>query len=209
MENKESKEEIKYSTPKARKYFVLFKFLEFFGVFLFFFGFYSLGQFRLNQGWWWGDLLHLSNPLTERYFEIWTFGLLTFIELFISVILVVLVVMLIFGILWGWVELNWYWSKLAGENEQDKIKRLKIKVKNKLIREKAEKKKKAKEEKEKEKAFRLRYGYYVGDKVIVTEDDCEYNGQKGIVESIGGLGGLPHLKGISYGFYKDGLKKTR
>ncbi len=208
MEKKEQKGEIRYSEPKAKKYFVLFKILEFFSVFLFFFGFYSLGQFRLNQGWWMTNLFDVSIPSIESYFEVWVFGLVSFIEILIIFTLIILLLALVYGLVSGWIKLNWYWSRLASENEKDKIKRLNIKVKKKLIREREEKREEENKEKKIKKEFKDRYGYYIGDKVIVIEE-CSHNGSKGYVKEISKYGDSVHLTNNSYSFYKGGLKKTR
>ncbi len=119
---------LKYDKQKARSKFVLFKLLELFGLFLFTFGFETLGRFMYTKY----DWLTMT-PTT--YIDFWLYGLASLFCILLIGILFALVCWLLILLIVGWFKLNWRWAKRAAEDEGSKIERLSEQKKIEKIKE--------------------------------------------------------------------------
>ena len=153
----------KYNVPRAKWYFVLFKFLELFGVFLFTFGFYGLGCVVLKHCPWFYNLSYMSNSVCTSYLCIWFTGFLAFFGIFASLCIGGVILYWMYNIIKAWIRGNWNLAKKAAEDKTAKAKRLK--------QQELEKKRVELEEK---RADRAKWGYCVGDeaKYICRDKDA-------------------------------------
>ncbi len=139
---------LKYNKNKAIGKFILFKFLELFAIFLFTFGFESLGRVTYERFDLWG-----FSPVT--YIGFWFYGLLSLLLAFWILVVASVLIFLIIYLIISWVKLNWRWAKISAEDEGSKIERLSEQKKLKAIR-----KIEMQEEQRKE------HGYCVGDTAV-------------------------------------------
>ena len=184
---------LKYNKNKAVGKFILFKFLELFALFLFTFGFESLGRVVYERFDW-----MVFSPVT--YIGFWFYG---FVSLFLSLLILASIVgfiLLIFDIFKYWFKLNWRWAKISAEDEDSKIERLSEQKKLKEI-----KRIEGIEEQ------RKKYGYCIGDKVIAKGkvDGLNLKGSKGKVVDIDedDMVGIEFEKEFEKGHSCDGLGK--
>ncbi len=164
---------LKYNKEKAIGKFILFKFLELFALFIFTFGFESLGRFTYER-------FDIFNLIPTTYIGFWFYGLLSLLLILLISAAVIGLILLVIYLLGSWVEMNWRWAKIASEDEDSKVERLSEQKKLKEI-----KKIEDQEEERKEYgccagdiAVRTRKGDFgkVGDKFKVTNvyDDEDY-----------------------------------
>ena len=110
-----------YDKEKAKKYFVWYKFLELFGLFLFFIGFYGLGFFVYNK--YCGLAKWLMPDIIGTYLDLWTLGFLIFILVLGFLACLWFVIKMIYELIKMWVEMNWKMAKRKSETPQSKKKR--------------------------------------------------------------------------------------
>jgi len=126
-------EVLKYDKAKAKNYFILFKFFELFGVFLFFVGFHALGSFIYNK------FPQVCSAFScegySSYFELWFLGFMTFLIIVICLGCIVLLLLWVYLIFRTWFRVNWRLAKLYAEDEEAKKERLKEEGKLKKIKE--------------------------------------------------------------------------
>lgn len=194
----------KYDKPRAKGFFVLFKALELFGVFLLTFGFYGLGC-----------LVHkhfiefynvILNDGCASYLCMWWVGLGTFLLLCITLFVAGCIGYAIFSIIQVWIKGNWNMAKRFAEDSDAKAER----INQQEVNEKKEQ--------------RSKFGYCVGDEVEIVEanedDKCDedyeddgdqFLGKKGEIVEIVGKG---HPR-VSFDgkhnplFYKSEIKITK
>ncbi len=140
---------LKYDKDKAIGRFFYFKLLELFGLFLFTFGFETLGRFMYTKYDW------LTMPYPTTYMEFWLYGFLSLLCVLFIGFATFVIVYSIGYILVHWIKLNWFWAKRAAEDEGSKIERLSEQKKLKEIR-----------KIEKLEDQRKEYGYCVGDTAV-------------------------------------------
>ena len=195
----------KYDKPRAKGFFVLFKALELFGVFLLTFGFYGLGclvqkHFPKLYG------LTCWEENCVSYLCMWSLGFLTFLLLVCALSCAGCIGYAIFYIIKSWIKGNWNMAKRFAEDSDAKAKRLK------------------QQEVNEKKEQRSKFGYCVGDEVEIVEanedDKCDedyeddgdqFLGKKGEIVEIVGKG---HPR-VSFDgkhnplFYKSEIKITK
>ena len=147
---------LKYDKEKAKRKFVLFKFLELFGLFLFIFGFHGLGSIIYNN---------FPKLYTEivgsgiaSFGNLWFCGFSTFIFGTLALVMVYVVLVVIYKIFKAWFKANWRWAKILSEDEKAKKERVGEQKKLKEIR-----------KIEKLERQRDKYRYCVGDKMVRIE----------------------------------------
>ena len=146
-----------YDKPKARWYFVLFKFLELFGLFLFTFGFYGFGCLVIKYCPWFYKFSIISIDSCTSYLCIWFTGFVALLCVCCLLFLGGFVLWVIYQITKSWIKGNWNLAKRVAESKEQKKKRL------------------DEEELAQKKADRKRWEYCVGDeaKYICEETDAD------------------------------------
>jgi len=142
-----------YDKNKALWNFALFKFLEGFGVFLFFFGFKALGDFLWNEG---GGHLHPDFLFTPAsYIGFWFYGFCCLCLFVIILVIAGLICWGLYALLIAWIKGNWRLAQIYAETKESKKERKKEQEKvDELVRI---------EEIERQ---RQEYGYAIGDTAI-------------------------------------------
>lgn len=181
----------KYNVPRAKWYFVLFKFLELFGVFLFTFGFYGLGCVVLKHCPWFYNLSYMSNSVCTSYLCIWFTGFLAFFGIFASLYIGGIILYWIYNIIKAWIRGNWNLAKKVAEDKTAKAKRLK-----------EEKVLKKERELNKKKLDRGRWGYCAGDEVKILSQQ-RHLGEKGKIVRCGRDGEIKVFVGGHYHLFKN------
>ncbi len=161
----------KYDKPKAKGLFVLFKALELFGIFLFFVGFYGLGQ--LVQKYFPGVYSYFIKDGCVSYACMWGVGFLAFILIVLGLIVAFYLVLLLILIFGAWIKANWNLAKRFSEDQDAKEKRLKEKKKLLLIN-----------NLERMKRDREIYGCCVGDEIEIIKKGACHLGDRGEIARI-------------------------
>ena len=125
-----------YNKSKAKKWFALLKIFEIIGAFLFTFGIYGLGNLAITStNWRWRYIFWEFKATTiSRYplIGVWGTGFGIICLTFFYLVLICLVCALVYLTIKGYLNLNWYWSKLIAENPTSKKKRLEKKRQEEL-----------------------------------------------------------------------------
>ena len=156
---------LKYNKDKAIGKFIYFKFLELVGLFIFIFGFENFGRFMyLRYDW-------LTMPYPTTYIDFWLYGFLSLLLLLFIVFAAFVICYTIIYLLIYWIKANWRWAKRVSEDEDSKIERLNDEKKIEKIR-----------EIEKLEEARKKYGYGVGDTIILKKQTEEEYSDENVIK---------------------------
>lgn len=145
---------LKYDKNKAKVFFVLFKLLELFGIFLFFFGFNWFGNLIIRY---FPEVVTnlFFNEIPSSYIGVWAVGLLSFFSLIIILVISGFIIFGIIKLLIYWIKGNWKMAIIVSEDKNSKLERLNEEKKLKEIK-----------RIEKLEEQRREYGVCEGDKLI-------------------------------------------
>lgn len=115
MENKET---IKYDKKKAKRYFILFKFLEVSGVPLLYYGLWLLGKVVYHSGFLKKNLFWKGMVVSNLNFVI--VGGVFIIQGGLILLIAGVVIYLIYQVIISWIKQNWEWAKKSARIKEDK-----------------------------------------------------------------------------------------
>ncbi len=161
---------LNYNKEEARFKFTIFKVLELLGVFLFVWGFESLGRWSYHNL----PFKFISGFIPSSYLEYWMYGFLTLLVLVACLSGISVALCLVYQMIKSWIKLNWRWAKILSEEEDSRTERLS--EQNKLSEIK---------EIEKLERDRKKFGYCKGD-IAVRESEGTFGrvGDKLIIKHI-------------------------